>query len=127
MATSCIVALYETMIVLPDGSSGILSVSNDITEKKRSNERMITLSKALESISECVTITDLQNNIIFVNNAFCRIYGYTEEEIIGKNISVLRCDDNQDFSLEKILSDTIQKNWNGELVQREKRRVEIPD
>ncbi len=124
--TFCIVALHETMIVLPDGTSGILSVSNDITEKKRSNERMITLSKALESISECVTITDLQNNIIFVNNAFCRIYGYTEKEIIGRNISVLRSGENEEFSLETILSETIQKNWNGELVNIKKDGSKFP-
>lgn len=122
----CIVALYETMIVLPDGTTGILSVSNDITEKKRSNERMTTLSKALESIAECVTITDLQNNIIFVNNAFCRIYGYTEQEIIGKNISVLRSHDNEDFTLEMILSETIQRNWNGELVNVKKDGSKFP-
>ena len=35
--TKCDFALYETMINLPDGKPGILSVSNDITEKKRSH------------------------------------------------------------------------------------------
>ena len=68
--TTCIVALYETKIILPDGKPGILSVSNDVTEKKRSQERMHTLSRALESIGECVSITDCQNKIIFVNSAF---------------------------------------------------------
>jgi PAS domain S-box-containing protein len=124
--SSCFVELYETMIVLPDGSAGILSVSNDITEKKRNNERMITLSKALESIGECVTITDLENNIIFVNKAFCRIYGYTETEIIGQNISAIRCDDKPDFSLDKILSDTIENSWNGELCNRKKDGTRFP-
>ena len=122
----CIVALYETMIVLPDGSSGILSVSNDITEKKRSNERMITLSKALESIGECVTITDLENNIIFVNNAFCRIYGYSDVEIIGQNVSVLRSNENNEISLEMILSDTIEQSWNGELINVRKDGTKFP-
>lgn len=124
--TSGIVALYETMILLPDGSSGILSVSNDITEKKRSGERMSTLSKALESISECVTITDLQNNIIFVNNAFCRIYGYTEDEIIGKSVLLLRDHENKESSLDEILADTIQNNWNGELVNVRKNGEKFP-
>jgi PAS domain S-box-containing protein len=124
--TFCIVELYETMIVLPDGSSGILSVTNDITEKKRSNERMITLSKALESIGECVTITDLENKIIFVNSAFCRVYGYSEDEIIGKNVSILRDNENIDLALEKILSDTILNNWNGELVNVRKDGEKFP-
>jgi PAS domain S-box-containing protein len=124
--SSCIVACYETMIVLPDGSSGILSVSNDITEKIRSNERMITLSKALESISECVTITDLHNKIIFVNKAFCRVYGYTEDEIIGKNVSTLRDNETIDSFVEKILPDTIHNNWTGELVNIKKDGEKFP-
>ncbi len=122
----CFVALYETMIVLPDGSSGILTVSNDITEKKRDNERMITLSKALESIGECVTITDLENNIIFVNNAFCTVYGYADHEIIGQNITVLRDQENGDLLWKKILSDTIQGTWNGELLNRRKDGSKFP-
>jgi PAS domain S-box-containing protein len=124
--TNCIMALYETMIVLPDGSSGILSVSNDITEKKLSNERMLTLSRAIESIGECVTITDLQNKIIFVNNAFCRTYGYSEEEIIGKNVSILRTHDTSMQASEKILMDTIQQSWNGELINIKKDGTEFP-
>jgi PAS domain S-box-containing protein len=46
--TSCIVELYETMINLPDGSPGILSVSNDITEKKRSQKELIDAKEKAE-------------------------------------------------------------------------------
>ena len=58
---------------------------------------MLTLSRALESIGECVSITDYQNKIIFVNNAFCKTYGYCEEEIIGKDISIIRSPVNKDI------------------------------
>jgi PAS domain S-box-containing protein len=124
--SSCIVAAHETMITLPDGTPGILTVSNDISEKKRSQERMLTLSKALESIGECVTITDLQNKIIFVNNAFCKNYGYNEEEIISKNITTIRPTGNNGSSVDKILSDTILKGWNGELINVRKNGSEFP-
>jgi PAS domain S-box-containing protein len=31
----------------------------------------------------------MKDNIIFVNRAFCETYGYSEEEIIGKNGNIL--------------------------------------
>jgi PAS domain S-box-containing protein len=46
--TICIVALYETMIILPDGTSGILTVSNDITEKKRIQTELIKAKEKAE-------------------------------------------------------------------------------
>jgi PAS domain S-box-containing protein len=124
--TKCIVALYETKITLPDGTIGVLSVSNDITEKKRSQERMLTLSRALESISECVSITDYNNKIIFVNNAFCKTYGYCEKEIIGQDISIIRQSGNSENPAEKILADTIQGGWIGELINVRKDGSEFP-
>ena len=124
--TICFVELYETMIILPDGTTGILSVSNDITEKKHSQERMLTLSRALESISECVSITDHQNKILFVNNAFCRTYGYSEEEIIGKDISFLRSPEDKEYPADKILAETISNGWSGELINIRKDGSEFP-
>jgi PAS domain S-box-containing protein len=124
--TTCIIALYETMILLPDGTPGILSVSNDITEKKHSQERMLTLSRALESIGECVSITDHNNKIIFVNNAFCKTYGYNQEEIIGKNISILRSFKKEGIRVDELLSKTIHGGWNGELINIRKDGSEFP-
>jgi PAS domain S-box-containing protein len=47
--TQCDIELYETMISLPDGKPGILSVSNDITEKKLSNEMRLAERKLFET------------------------------------------------------------------------------
>ncbi len=114
------------MILLPDGKPGILSVSNDITEIKKSQERMRTLSRALESIGECVSITDFDNTILFVNSAFCTTYGYEENELIGKDIDIIR-KDKSDEKLDKyILSETISGGWNGELINLKKDGSEFP-
>lgn len=120
------VALYETLISLPDGTPGILTVSNDISEKKRSQERMLTLSRALESIGECVSITDYQNKLIFVNKAFCDTYGYSEDELIGKDISIIRDPHGKTDIPDKILSDTILGGWTGELINIRKDGSEFP-
>jgi PAS domain S-box-containing protein len=124
--TLCEIALYETMIILPDGNPGILSVSNDITERKRSEEKMLTLSRALESIGECVSITDHNNKILFVNHAFCKTYGYTLEELIGKNIEIARATAFKNAMGDEILSETTRSGWNGELVNVRKDGSEFP-
>jgi PAS domain S-box-containing protein len=46
--TFCLVELYETKINLPNGTPGILSVSNDITEKKRSQMELIDAKEKAE-------------------------------------------------------------------------------
>jgi PAS domain S-box-containing protein len=124
--SKCEIELYETMITLPYGNPGILSVSNDISDKKRSQEKMRTLSLALESISECVSITDYSNKIIFVNNSFCRTYGYSSDELIGNDISMVRSNINNNEPVYNIIQDTMNGGWNGELINLKKDGTEFP-
>jgi PAS domain S-box len=46
--TTCEISLYETMIILPGGKPGILSVSNDITERKRVHQELIAAKEKAE-------------------------------------------------------------------------------
>lgn len=52
-------------------------------------KKLQLLSGAVMSTEDSVFITDMQGKIIFVNKAFCRIYGYTEDEIVGQNSNLL--------------------------------------
>jgi len=47
------------------------------------------LSHAIKNVNDSVFITDMNNVITFVNEAFIRTYGYSEEEIIGRDGDVL--------------------------------------
>ncbi len=46
--TICVLSFYETMILLPDGQPGILSVANDITEKKKAQTELIAAKEKAE-------------------------------------------------------------------------------
>ena len=46
--STCEISLYETMIILPGGKPGILSVSNDITERKRVHQELIAAKEKAE-------------------------------------------------------------------------------
>jgi PAS domain S-box-containing protein len=66
------------------------AISHKVMEKK-----LQLLSGAVMSTEDSVYITDMKGTIIFVNKAFIKTYGYTEEEIIGKNSGVLWIQKNQ--------------------------------
>lgn len=82
---------------------------NEIAEHRRTEEKRLLLSSAVENTQDCVYVTDINNKVIFVNKAFCQAYGYTQEEIIGKDSSILWPDkeDNEHIrSVFQILRDT---------------------
>jgi len=54
-------------------------------KRTREAKALRMLSHAIRNVDDSVFITDMNNKIIFVNEAFCRTYGYTEEEIMGKD------------------------------------------
>ena len=71
-----------------------ITVENTIKHKE-TEDKLQLLSGAIRSTEDSVFITNMKGEIIFVNKAFCKTYGYREEEIIGKNNSILWIGKNQ--------------------------------
>ncbi len=84
------------------------------------------LAHSLKSINECVSITDLDNKIIFVNESFLKTYGYDISELLGNNISIVRSPSNEQEKVDEILPATILGDWQGELLNRRKDGSEFP-
>lgn len=65
--------------------------------------------------------TDLQGNIVFVNDRFCQVSGYVRDELLGKDHRMLRSDmHTADFFTE--MWQTIERGeiWQGEICNRAK-------
>jgi PAS domain S-box-containing protein len=104
----------------------VVVVSRDVTERKESERQMRLLAQSLTSTKDCFVLTDLENKILFVNPAFMDTYGYTDEEILGENLSVLRSPNNDPGIVKEIMPLTIGGGWNGEILNRRKDGSDFP-
>lgn len=106
-------------------TAGVIAFALDITDYIHSVERIKMLAHAIKSVSECISITDMNEKIIFVNEAFMKTYGYSEEELIGNNITIIRP---KVFSREtnNILTETLKGGWKGEIINKTKDGTEFP-
>ncbi|NER33292.1 MAG: response regulator [Oscillatoria sp. SIO1A7] len=98
-------ALLSAEIINIDGLDCLLSVSNDITDRKRAEEKLRLLERAIAATSNGVIITDptqADNPIIYTNSGFERITGYTATDAIGKNCRFLQGPDTEQPCLERI-------------------------
>ncbi len=107
-----------------DGNPRTSMSIRDISERKRVEETLALLAHTIRSIGECVSVTDAENKILFVNDAFLRTYDYTADELIGKPITVVRSPRSEPAA-ENVLSTTLEGGWQGELVNLKKDGTEF--
>lgn len=98
----------------------------EIAERKQAEKRIIMLAHALRSINECVSITDMDDNVLFVNEAFLKTYGYDEHELIGRHVGIVRSPNNHPEVVREILPATLRGGWHGELLNRRKAGSDFP-
>jgi len=94
----------------------------DISARRKIENEVNMLAQTVRSVRECVSVTDMEDNLLFVNDAFLQTYGYKRSEIIGKNISIVR----PDKYANKIFNKTQQGGWEGELINIHKDGTSFP-
>ncbi|GAB4207532.1 MAG: hypothetical protein OHK0022_35870 [Roseiflexaceae bacterium] len=98
----------------------------DITARKHAEDQNRLLAHAIKSTSECVSITDMEDRIMYVNDAFLETYGFTEDEVMGKKIDLIRSPNNPLSQTTQIYPATLNGGWQGELLNRRKDGSEFP-
>jgi PAS domain S-box-containing protein len=61
----------------------------DITERKKTEQRLRILSEAVSQSPEAIVITNTEGRIEYVNEAFVEHTGYSRDEAIGQNPRIL--------------------------------------
>ncbi|CAG1007082.1 partial Sporulation kinase E, partial [Methanosarcinales archaeon] len=81
-----IYASLETSPIIDENGnySGAIAAIADITERKRDENEKNRLLKAMASSTDGITICDEKDRYIYVNEAYARIFGYSQEDFIGE-------------------------------------------
>ena len=82
--------------VVPFEDDKLLVVLRDITQTKAIRDKLHVRNRALESAGNGIIIVDAKlpdNPIIYCNEAFSQITGYTKSEVLGRNCRFLQKND----------------------------------
>jgi PAS domain S-box-containing protein len=82
--TRWIVARSETKIDEHGQITGLRGTAQDITERKLAEEQHRTI---LETTTDGYWLSDANGYLIEVNDAYCAMTGFSEQELLGMNIS----------------------------------------
>ena len=104
-----------------EGKPALLGTMLDITDRIKAEQRNRIMSQLLLSLNDAVVLTDENGNILEVNDAFCRVTGYSKDEVIGKNPRILKSGlHDANFYKEMWESILTKGYWRGEIINKKK-------
>jgi len=107
--------------MLKDSFSEGVAFVMDITERKKSEVEIKLAAMVYRDSSEAMMVTDADRNIIAVNPAFEHITGYKNDEVIGRNLRVLKSDRHDGLFYHAMWKEIYTSGrWKGELWNRKK-------
>ncbi|MGR3179579.1 MAG: putative bifunctional diguanylate cyclase/phosphodiesterase [Candidatus Anammoxibacter sp.] len=96
-------------------------MSNNSKSQKEQDERYLLSSALFDNAIEAIMITDVNDVIEMVNPAFTTITGYSPEESVGKNESILQSGKHDEKFFQNV-NDALQSEgyWRGEIWSKKK-------
>jgi PAS domain S-box-containing protein len=99
----------------------MLETARQLRNEEISAERMLMLAWAFERSSDGIIITDLKGIIQMANDAFCNMFEYPRDEVVGQRTGFLKSEySTQDFYRQMWASLKAKGQWKGEIVNRTK-------
>ena len=93
-------------------------IINELTLNK---SKVNQLSQAVENSPVTIVIADLAGNILYANNKFVEVTGYSKEEVIGHNPRILKSGYTSDAEYKLLWESITQgKSWKGEFHNKHK-------
>ncbi len=96
--------LVDDVIVM-----GVIISLRDVTERKQASERLRLLESVVVNANDAIVITEAEPHhpphgpkVIYVNEAFTRMTGYTSDEVIGKTPRMLQGEKTNQTELTKV-------------------------
>ncbi|MCE5213848.1 MAG: PAS domain S-box protein [Methanobacterium sp.] len=111
-----------------DGETYFTGIVRDVTERKKMEEKKNELAAIVESSDDAIIGKTLEGTITSWNEGAEHIYGYKEEEILGKSIYQLIPPDHQDdfpILMEKISKGKHVKHYETQRVRKDGEIIDI--
>ncbi|KRE45935.1 bifunctional diguanylate cyclase/phosphodiesterase [Paenibacillus sp. Soil724D2] len=108
--------------------SNYVGIFMDITERKKSEEKLQLHARVFETASEGIMITDTKGWILSVNPAFSETTGYTEAEALGRTPRLLHSGvQDAEFHIQMWASIHETGSWQGEVWNKRKNGEIYPE
>ncbi len=97
-------------------------------EKNRLLDRLTLHATVMENATNGIMITDSENHIVSVNNAFTELTGYPKDEVLGRDPSILSSGRHGDNHFNEMWNSLEEHgHWEGELWNRHKNGELYPE
>jgi diguanylate cyclase (GGDEF)-like protein/PAS domain S-box-containing protein len=105
-----------------------LAIKLDITKYVEQNMKLAQAATVFENTEEAIIIADKNGHVTSINSAFSNIYGYTLDEVKGKNLNILHPDKKYDKEFYEEMWNQIINNgqWRGKILNKSKDGEIIP-
>ncbi len=98
----------------------------EIAGRRKVEEQIREQAALLDKAQDAIAVHDLEGNIVYWNKSAARVYGWNQEEVLGKNAGDILYKDAATFQSTNPLKVALEKGeWSGELKQTTKDRKEI--
>ena len=102
-------------------AKGLLISYQDITAKKEAERSLRQFKQAVEQSPNTILITDTRGAITYVSPQFSAVYGYSAEEVLGRDPSLLKSGHTAEETYRAMWKALWSGNcWHGEFLNRRK-------
>jgi PAS domain S-box-containing protein len=103
-------------LVEVNGKKLLQGIFRDVTERKKVEEKTRFQARLLNAVGQAVIAADINGAIIYWNHAAEQLYGWAEEEVLGRNIMEILLQDIVQEDLQSVLDHlSTSEPWTGEV------------
>jgi PAS domain S-box-containing protein len=95
---------------------GLIGYFRNVTEHRRAEEQLQLQAMVLDQIQDCVTVTDLEGRITYLNDAECRALKRRREDLVGLSVESYGDDPSKGATQRQIIEKTLSEgHWRGDV------------
>ncbi|PNG14355.1 putative bifunctional diguanylate cyclase/phosphodiesterase [Stutzerimonas stutzeri] len=99
----------------------MIGTRRDISQSHRQAEQLRLAATVFEAASEGMAIMDPEFRLLAVNQACCKLSGFTRDELIGRSVALLASSEDSRQQYATIRESLVQHgSWQGELIETRK-------